>query len=120
MKALIINSGLGYRIGVMKEHPKCMTEISHKKIILSRQLRQLVVFGIEEVVMKTGYYDQVLVDYCDKLHLLLKICVEKTKSFGEVESHIAESVDSEDILWAACTGEDKDVIIELNSERRAA
>lgn len=73
MKALILNSGLGHRMGVItKEHPKCMTEISFKNTILSRQLRQLVSFGIEEVVMTTGYYDQVLVDYCDKLHLPIK------------------------------------------------
>lgn len=73
MKALILNSGLGHRMGVItKEHPKCMTEISFKNTILSRQLRQLVSFGIEEVVMTTGYYDQVLVDYCRALHLPLK------------------------------------------------
>jgi len=73
MKALILNSGLGHRMCVItKEHPKCMTEISFKNTILSRQLRQLVSFGIEEVVMTTGYYDQVLVDYCDKLHLPLR------------------------------------------------
>lgn len=73
MKALILNSGLGHRMGVItKEHPKCMTEISFRNTILSRQLRQLVSFGIDEVVMTTGYYDQVLVDYCDRLHLPLK------------------------------------------------
>ena len=73
MKALILNSGLGHRMGVItKEHPKCMTEISAHNTILSRQLRQLVSFGIEEVVMTTGYYDRVLVDYCEELHLPLK------------------------------------------------
>ena len=73
MKALILNSGLGHRMGVItKEHPKCMTEISSKNTILSRQLRQLVAFGIEEVVITTGYYDKVLVDYCHALHLPLK------------------------------------------------
>lgn len=30
-------------------------------------------------------------------------CDEKTKSFGEVVRHIAESVDGEHILWATCT-----------------
>ena len=73
MKALILNSGLGHRMGVItKEHPKCMTEISHFNTILSRQLKQLVSFGIEEVVMTTGYYDKVLVDYCNALHLPLR------------------------------------------------
>ena len=73
MKAIILNSGLGHRMGVItKEHPKCMTEISHRETILSRQLRQLVSFGIEDVVITTGYYDQVLVDYCNILHLPLR------------------------------------------------
>ena len=73
MKALILNSGLGHRMGVLtSDHPKCMTEISFKNTILSRQLRQLVSFGIEEVVVTTGYYDKVLLDYCEALHLPLK------------------------------------------------
>ena len=74
MKALILNSGLGHRMGVLtSEHPKCMTEISPRDTILSRQLRQLVDFGIAEVVMTTGYFDQILIDYCNFLHLPLKI-----------------------------------------------
>lgn len=73
MKALILNSGTGSRMGVItKEQPKCMTEVSHRNTILSRQLRQLVSFGIEEVVITTGYYDEVLVDYCNALYLPLK------------------------------------------------
>ena len=40
MKALILNSGFGHRMGdITKNHPKCMTEISNKETILSRQLR---------------------------------------------------------------------------------
>lgn len=73
MKALILNSGTGSRMGVItKEQPKCMTEVSHRNTILSRQLRQLVSFGIEEVVITTGYYDEVLIDYCNALYLPLK------------------------------------------------
>ena len=42
MKALILNSGLGSRMGVLtSEHPKCMTEISTRETILSRQLSML-------------------------------------------------------------------------------
>ena len=63
MKALILNSGLGHRMGVItKEHPKCMTEISYKNTILSRQLRMLASFGIEEVVMTTGYMDNKIIE----------------------------------------------------------
>ena len=73
MKALILNSGLGHRMGVLtSEHPKCMTEISHKNTILSRQLRQIADAGIKKVVMTTGYYDQVLIEYCNFLNLPIK------------------------------------------------
>lgn len=33
----------------------------------------------------------------------LEYCDEKTKTFGEVVRHIAESVEGEHILWATCT-----------------
>jgi len=72
MKALILNSGLGHRMGVLtSEHPKCMTEISTRDTILSRQLRLIAEAGIKEVVMTTGYFDEVLVNYCHSLNLPL-------------------------------------------------
>ena len=72
MKALILNSGLGHRMGVLtSEHPKCMTEVSATETILSRQLRQLADVGIKEIVMTTGYYDEILVNYCKSLELQL-------------------------------------------------
>ena len=73
MKALILNSGLGHRMGVLtSEHPKCMTEVSPSDTILSRQLRLLAEAGVKEVVMTTGYFDSILVNYCHSLHLPLK------------------------------------------------
>lgn len=72
MKALILNSGLGHRMGVLtSEHPKCMTEISATDTILSRQLKLIAAEGITEVVMTTGYFDEVLVNYCKSLNLPL-------------------------------------------------
>ena len=72
MKALILNSGLGHRMGVLtSEHPKCMTEISPSETILSRQLRLIADAGITDVVMTTGYFDSVLVNYCHSLRLPL-------------------------------------------------
>jgi len=73
MKALILNSGLGSRMGVLtSEHPKCMTEVSLKETILSRQLKMIADAGIEDVVMTTGYYDDVLMKYCESLDLPLR------------------------------------------------
>ena len=72
MKALILNSGIGSRMGVLtSEHPKCMTEISHGETILSRQLRQIANAQIDEVVITTGLFDSVLINYCQGLDLPL-------------------------------------------------
>ncbi len=74
MKALILNSGMGSRMGVLtKEHPKCMTEIIYGETILSRQLKQLSDMDIKNVVITTGYYDNVLAEYCRELDLPLQI-----------------------------------------------
>lgn len=70
MKAIILNSGRGSRMGVLtSEHPKCMTEISTTETILSRQLGLLIEAGITDIVITTGYYDEILVNYCKSLKL---------------------------------------------------
>lgn len=74
MRALILNSGMGSRMGVLtSEHPKCMTEIGYNETILSRQLKLLCNAGIDEVVMTTGFFDSVLVDYCKSLDLPMQL-----------------------------------------------
>lgn len=84
MKALLLNSGLGSRMGVLtSEHPKCMTEISAKETILSRQLNILAAGGIEEVVITTGYYDAVLVNYCQSLNLPLHFTFVKNPEYAD-------------------------------------
>lgn len=84
MKALILNSGLGHRMGVLtSEHPKCMTEIIGNETILSRQLKQIAETGIDEVVMTTGYFDEVLVDYCNSLELPLNITFINNPKYSE-------------------------------------
>ncbi|MCH5342827.1 MAG: phosphoenolpyruvate mutase [Acetatifactor sp.] len=84
MKALILNSGMGSRMGVLtSEHPKCMTEISSRETILSRQLKQIASAGIEEVVMTTGLFDSVLVNYCQSLDLPLHITFVKNPLYQE-------------------------------------
>jgi len=84
MKALILNSGLGHRMGVLtSEHPKCMTEISPTDTMLSRQLRLLSKAGIKEVVMTTGYFDDILVEYCHSLQLPLEFTFVNNPLYAE-------------------------------------
>ena len=73
MKTLILNSGIGSRMGVLtSEHPKCLTEISHHETILSRQLRQIAEVGLKDVIITTGPFDNILVNYCQSLGLPLQ------------------------------------------------
>lgn len=82
MKVLILNSGIGSRMGALtSEHPKCMTEISTYETILSRQLRQIADAGIEDVIITTGYYDEVLVNYCNNFRLPLHFTFVKNPLF---------------------------------------
>ena len=84
MKALILNSGLGSRMGdITSTHPKCMTEISEDETIVSRQLDILNENGINSVVMTTGYYNEVLQEYCDSLGLGIKITYVNNPKFRD-------------------------------------
>lgn len=84
MKALILNSGLGSRMGALtSKHPKCMTEISPTETILSRQLTLLKQENITDIVITTGYYDQVLIDYCNSLALGLNITFVKNPIYDK-------------------------------------
>lgn len=49
-----------------------MTEITGVDSILSRQLKIIEKSGIKNIVMTTGYFDDVLVDYCKSLNLSLE------------------------------------------------
>jgi phosphoenolpyruvate phosphomutase len=78
-------------MGVLtSEHPKCMTEISPRETILSRQLRLLVDAGVDEVVMTTGLFDGVLMNYCRSLDLPIRFTFVKNRPriehlFGQSE-----------------------------------
>ncbi len=84
MKAVILNSGLGSRMGTLtSNHPKCMTELNHRETILSRQLKQIVYAGITDVIITTGYYDSVLINYCNALELPIHITFVKNEKYDK-------------------------------------
>ena len=61
MKALILNSGLGRRMGALTEKaPKCMTQIAGGETIISRQIRQLKNCGVNDIVVTTGPFADIL------------------------------------------------------------
>lgn len=84
MKVLILNSGMGTRMGSLESKlPKCMTKIKENETILSRQLRQIAQAGLTEVVMTTGLFDDVLVAYCEELDVPLHITFVKNEIYAK-------------------------------------
>lgn len=84
MKALILNSGLGSRMGdITSTHPKCMTNLDQEETIVSRQLNLLNECGIKSVVMTTGYYNEILQEYCNNLGLDINITYVNNSKYKE-------------------------------------
>ena len=84
MRALILNSGLGKRMGKYTEkNPKCMVPLTEEETIVARQLRMLEKAGIKDVIMTTGPYAEVLERYIDELGLSLKIQYVNNPKYSE-------------------------------------
>lgn len=84
MKALILNSGIGKRMGKYTESiPKCMVALDERQTILSRQLVLLKKSGIEEVVITTGPFENKIKNYVQSLGLELDITFVQNPLYAE-------------------------------------
>lgn len=125
MKALILNSGLGHRMGdITKNHPKCMTEISDVDTILSRQLKLIVAAGINEVVITTGYFNKVLIDYCYSLNLPLEFEFINNPLYDETNYIYSiycakEELDDDILLMHGDLVFDYSVLIDILNDKRS-
>jgi len=64
MEAIILNSGIGKRMGALTEQrPKCLLEIGCGQTILSRQIDILDKCGIGKFIITTGHCDDNIKDY---------------------------------------------------------
>lgn len=103
MKALILNSGVGKRMGaVTNSKPKCMTKISENETIISRQLKALDKYRIKDVIITTGYLDEILIDYCNSLNLDLNYTFVKNEMYEKTNYiysiYLAEKYIDDDII----------------------
>ena len=74
VKAVILNSGLGKRMGEeTKNKPKCMVEIAPQQTIVSRQIKQLIKYGIDEFIITTGPFANELQNYVGTVFPHLKV-----------------------------------------------
>ncbi len=64
MKALLLNSGIGKRMGSLTQHqPKCLLPVRGKETILSRQITALKANGIEDIIITTGPFAEQIQGY---------------------------------------------------------
>jgi len=64
MKALVLNSGVGKRMGELtKDKCKCMIEIAEGVTILDEQVKRLLKCGISEICLTTGPFAEDLMRY---------------------------------------------------------
>lgn len=69
MKALILNSGLGKRMGKYTENsPKCMVPLYAENTIVSRQIGMLKQNDITEIIMTTGPFEDKLKKHISDMH----------------------------------------------------
>lgn len=67
MQAIILNSGKGTRLGKLTEDkPKCLVKINEVDTILDRQIRILNKYGIDNILITTGYKKDILENHIDK------------------------------------------------------
>lgn len=67
MKAIILNSGMGTRLGKLTENsPKSLIDIGNNETIFSKAIKTIVDYDIDDFIITTGYLDEVLKDYALK------------------------------------------------------
>lgn len=73
MKAIILAAGMGSRLkNITKDKTKCMVEVNGESLI-KRLLKQLEKYTLEEIVIVTGYKEDILKNYINNLDIKIKI-----------------------------------------------
>ncbi len=64
MQVLILNSGIGKRLGnLTTKKPKCLLELSNKETILSRQIDFFLKSKINDIIITTGPFENLIKEY---------------------------------------------------------
>lgn len=74
MKAIILNSGNGSRMGNLTSNkPKCMTEIKSNLSILKLQIQNINNSGIKDVIITTGKYHDEIINHINKMNISINV-----------------------------------------------
>lgn len=103
MKALILNSGIGKRMGELTNTKnKCMAEIGKDTAIIDWQLKMLMRAGIFDVVITTGPFAEQLTDYVTKRYPKIRFTFRQNPEYDKTNYiysiALAKDVLADDIL----------------------
>ena len=84
MRALILNSGIGKRMGKLTETKnKCMAEIGEDTAIIDWQLRMLKKAGVLDVVMTTGPFTEHLTEYVTERYPEIRFIFRQNPEYAQ-------------------------------------
>ncbi len=103
MKGLILNSGLGKRMGTLTNNiPKCLVPLHGNETVLSRQIRQLVNCGITDIIMTTGPFKGMIEGYLSENFPKLNVTYVQNDDFASTNyiysMYLADSSIREDLV----------------------
>ena len=103
MKAVILNSGVGSRMGDLTlNKSKCLVPLNESETILSRQLSMLTEAGITDILITIGPYGNQIPDYVKQMFPNLPIQYVRNEKFSSTNyiysMYLADKLLREDIL----------------------
>ena len=103
MKAVILNSGTGSRMGHLTAgRPKCLVPLKDSDTILSRQVRMLLEAGVKDILITIGPYENMIPDYVKNLFPELQAAFVRNELYDSTNyiysMYLADSLLREDIL----------------------
>ena len=103
MKALILNSGIGKRMGELTANTcKCLVEVSEGLTVLDIQLKSLYDAGISEVCITTGPHAEKLENYARERYPDMEFCFVHNPLYDQTNYiysiHLASEMLQDDLL----------------------
>lgn len=116
MKAILLNSGMGTRLGELTENiPKSMIKINNNETIFSKAIDTLINYDINEYIITTGYLNDVLENYAKKIFPELNFTfvhnpIYDTTNYIKSIDFIEDNIDEDILLLHGDLIFDKEVI----------
>ena len=66
-----------------KDNPKCMLRLANNQTVISRQLHQLQMIGITQVVITTGFFHDLIKEHCLSLGLSMDFLFVKNDRYNK-------------------------------------